>query len=182
MRIGAWVCALVVGMLGLGAAGESRAYDYEYDEVFTCESHDRRQEYCEVDARGGVVLVNQLSRTSCVEGRTWGWDGRGVWVSGGCRAEFALVRGRGRGRGYDRDYDRDYDNGPPDSYPAGGGYVIRCESRDHGYHQCAVRVRGGVELQRQLSDAYCEERATWGYDRRGIWVDGGCRGEFVIYE
>ena len=176
MRIAAWVCAVMVGMAGLGAAGEGQAYDYDYDEVFTCESHDRRQEYCDVDARGGVVLVNQLSRTSCVEGRTWGWDGRGVWVSGGCRAEFALVRGRGRGRGYDRDYDR----GLPDSYPTGGGYVIRCESRDHGYNHCAVRVRGGVELQRQLSDSYCEEGESCGYDLRGVCVDGGCLGEFVI--
>ena len=41
MRIGAWVCAVVVGMAGLGAAGEGQAYDYDYDEVFTCESHDR---------------------------------------------------------------------------------------------------------------------------------------------
>ena len=100
------------------------------------------------------------------------------WPRWGWSSSASLVRGRGRGRGYDRDYDR----GLPDSYPTGGGYVIRCESRDHGYNHCAVRVRGGVELQRHLSDSYCEEGETWGYDRRGVWVDGGCRGEFVIYE
>ena len=27
---------------------------------------------------------------NCHEGRTWGWDRRGVWVSRGCRARFLL--------------------------------------------------------------------------------------------
>lgn len=172
MRQANFVGALLLLLSGAGSAGH---YD-DYDEVFTCESHDRRQEYCDVDARGGVVLVNQLSRTACVEGRTWGWDGRGVWVSGGCRAEFALTSGRGR------DWGGGYDRGLPDDYGGDAGYVLRCESRDHGYTQCPVRIRGGVELQRQLSDSYCEEGETWGYDRRGIWVDGGCRAEFVVYD
>lgn len=177
MRIQGWLGTVLLLVSGLASAG----HDYDYDEVFTCESHDRRQEYCDVDARGGVVLVNQLSRTACVEGRTWGWDGRGVWVSGGCRAEFALVRGRGRGRDWGGGYDRGGGRGLPNDY-GGGGYVIRCESRDRSYNHCAVRIRGSVEIQRQLSDSYCEYGETWGYDRRGIWVDGGCRAEFVVYD
>jgi hypothetical protein len=29
-----------------------------------------------------------LSRDGCYQGETWGYDGRGIWVSGGCRADF----------------------------------------------------------------------------------------------
>ena len=35
-----------------------------------------------------VILVRQLSDSRCVQGQTWGWDARGVWVDRGCRGEF----------------------------------------------------------------------------------------------
>ena len=41
-----------------------------------------------VDGRGRVQLVRQLSSAACIEGRTWGQDARGVWVTDGCRGEF----------------------------------------------------------------------------------------------
>lgn len=53
----------------------------------TCES-DGRERYCPINTRGGVYLSSQLSRTGCYQGDTWGYDRGGVWVSGGCRAEF----------------------------------------------------------------------------------------------
>src|SRR5467141_2118383 len=28
--------------------------------------------------------------------------------------------------------------------------------------------------------APCMEGSTWGYDRRGVWVDRGCNGEFLV--
>jgi hypothetical protein len=34
-------------------------------------------------------------------------------------------------------------------------------------------------MTRQRSDASCIQGQTWGYDRSGIWVDRGCRAEFV---
>ena len=37
-----------------------------------------------------VELVSQHSRTSCVEGDTWGWDYSRIWVDKGCRAEFRV--------------------------------------------------------------------------------------------
>jgi len=37
-----------------------------------------------------VQLTHQLSRTNCVLNRNWGADQNGVWVSNGCRAEFAM--------------------------------------------------------------------------------------------
>ena len=53
-----------------------------------CASHNYREQYCPANTRGGVQLVNQFSSDGCYQGQTWGWDGGGVWVSGGCRAEF----------------------------------------------------------------------------------------------
>lgn len=56
--------------------------------TITCESRDNRERFCPVNTRGGVVLSTQLSRAGCYQGETWGYDRRGVWVSGGCRAVF----------------------------------------------------------------------------------------------
>src|SRR5882672_10595429 len=56
----------------------------------TCESRNNRRNYCAADTRGGVTLGRQLSQAQCVQGRTWGFDARGIWVEGGCRAEFRV--------------------------------------------------------------------------------------------
>jgi len=57
----------------------------------TCSSNDRRRSTCAWEARQGrPVLIEQLSGTDCVEGRTWGLDGNSLWVSGGCRARFGV--------------------------------------------------------------------------------------------
>jgi hypothetical protein len=40
----------------------------------------------------GVTLSRQLSDSGCVQGKTWGYDANGIWVSNGCRAEFTLGR------------------------------------------------------------------------------------------
>ncbi|MBK7600121.1 MAG: DUF3011 domain-containing protein [Acidobacteria bacterium] len=38
----------------------------------------------------------------------------------------------------------------------------------------------GVQLVRQRSDAACIQGRTWGFDRRRIWVDRGCRADFIV--
>ncbi|PNS08201.1 DUF3011 domain-containing protein [Solilutibacter silvestris] len=66
-------------------------------------------------------------------------------------------------------------------YPAGQGMgMIRCESMNGRTSQCQADTRYGMRLARQLSDSACEEGRTWGVSRGGIWVSGGCRGEFVM--
>jgi Protein of unknown function (DUF3011) len=57
-------------------------------ETITCESVNGRERYCPANTRGGVYLSNQLSREGCYQGDTWGHDRNGIWVSGGCRAQF----------------------------------------------------------------------------------------------
>ena len=64
------------------------------------------------------------------------------------------------------------DPGPP-------ARVMRCES-DGDYRHCRADVQVRVSLRRQLSRADCRYNDTWGYDRRGVWVDGGCRAEFAL--
>jgi hypothetical protein len=55
----------------------------------TCSSNDKRQQTCAWDDRQGrPALVQQLSGTACVEGRSWGYSNGSLWVSGGCRARF----------------------------------------------------------------------------------------------
>ena len=64
--------------------------------------------------------------------------------------------------------------------PAMAQHAISCSSDDGKRHYCAVDTRGGVSMTRQRSDANCEEGFSWDYDRKGIWVDHGCRAEFVV--
>lgn len=123
----------------------------------TCESHEQRTNFCDIDTRGGVLLVRQFSRAACIEGRSWGWDRRGVWVAQGCRAEFES----GRSHGGDR--------------------VIRCESRNGRIQYCDIGFVREVRLQRQLSRGQCLEGQSWGWGRHGLWVSHGCRGEFVVW-
>ena len=132
-----------------------------------CESDNGRTRTCAIPSRGDVRLVRQLSSARCVEGRTWGQDRNGLWVTDGCRAEFE-VSGRGNGWG---------NNGWGNN---GGnqGRIFRCESQKGRTQTCGVDGRGRVQLVRQLSDAACIEGRTWGQDARGVWVTGGCRAEF----
>jgi hypothetical protein len=57
--------------------------------------------------------------------------------------------------------------------------ALYCASDDGRRNYCGADTRGGVRLVRQRSDAPCIAGRTWGFDRRGIWVDRGCRAEFV---
>lgn len=81
--------------------------------------------------------------------------------------------------GYPGDYRGDAGYGYPGDGYAGNGAVVRCESQEGRIRRCPADVRGGVRLSRQLSRTDCVLGRNWGYDSRGIWVDGGCRGEFV---
>jgi len=188
--------ALAAAALPLSASADSRyRYDdrhddrYRYDDggyrggaQVRCSSNDDRARYCSVDTRGGVRLVRQESRSPCIQGRTWGYDRRGIWVANGCRARFQL----GGGQGYDRPGYRQPGYGPRYGHtgygPGQGAQVIRCESRDGRQRFC--RVSGGLreaQIVRRLSDTRCQFNYNWGYQRDGIWVDRGCRAEFSVY-
>jgi hypothetical protein len=59
------------------------------DYSVTCSSDDKRLRSCAWDrGRGRPALIQQLSGTTCIEGRNWGYEGKTVWVTEGCRARF----------------------------------------------------------------------------------------------
>ena len=148
--------------------------------VFRCQSNDNRQTYCRIPGGApSAQLVQQLSRSACIRNQTWGVDRGGVWVAGGCRADFVAA---GYGYGDDDRYRDRYNNDP--RY-GGSHQLFRCESNDGRYRQCNAGDgrrgnRGNVQLVRQLSRTACVEGQTWGSNRMGVWVDRGCRGEFVF--
>jgi hypothetical protein len=139
-----------------------------------CSSDDMRRHYCSVDTRGGVELIRQRSDAACIQGRTWGYDRRGIWVDRGCRADFAVNVNSRYGYGYGRD--EGYYGGPFGNRMA----TLYCASDDMRRQYCSADTRDGVRLIRQRSDASCVLGRTWGYNSRGIWVDRGCRADFEI--
>jgi hypothetical protein len=110
---------------------------------------------------GTVRIIKQYSDVPCIEGTTWGYDRYGIWVTNGCRAKFEILEYGGRVN----------------------VRKIACESEDERYQYCPLGgVVGEVRLIKQFSRKPCIQGTSWGYDRHGIWVDKGCRGEFAIYE
>jgi hypothetical protein len=149
-------------------------------QTISCSSDDGKRHYCSANVQGRVRLVQQRSESACREGYSWGSDNRGIWVDHGCRADFTIEGGRGvdHDRAGDRDHDRDGYRG--DNYGSGRGQVVSCSSDDMHRHYCPADTRGGVQLIKQLSDSSCRQGRSWGFDRRGIWVDHGCRADFQV--
>jgi hypothetical protein len=131
-----------------------------------CESHNGNREVCPAATSGGVILAQQLSKSECVQGETWGFesdDREQIWVDRGCRAEFILGRST-----------------EPLRAPQTLDKVVVCESMDGRRKECAADTAGGVQIVRQLSDSACGYGRQWGFDEKGIWVNKGCRAEFVV--
>jgi ribosomal protein L37AE/L43A len=134
-----------------------------YGTLVTCESQNNTRETCRVFARDRMVLVNQqLSDAPCILGRSWGVssDRNEIWVDNGCRAEFQV--------------------GGSVVQTAAFGRSVTCESQNNGKARCPVDTSYGVQLARQISDNTCVKGSSWGFDENGIWVDDGCRAEFVL--
>jgi len=161
----------------LAALFSAVAYSSASAATVRCASEGFEYTRCPADTRGGVQLLEQLSDTTCREGENWGYDRRGIWVDRGCAGKFEFGRRYAANDFYQdytsREYRRDYGASSAEE-------TVRCESLDNGYKRCPADTRGEVQLLEQLSDTTCREGENWGYDRRGIWVDQGCRGEFVV--
>lgn len=203
LRRAAWVVAATLSFGPMPAAAQRDGWDRDIE--FQCESRGFSYNLCQVDTgRGGRVnLVDQISNSNCIEGRTWGYNRAGVWVDQGCAGIFRVER-RGGGRhdgGRDGRYDDDrggrYDDGRGGRYNDGRGdrhgdwrpgdgwdqrINVRCGSHNFGYNLCQVDTGRGsdVRIARQISGSPCVEGRTWGWNRAGIWVDEGCEAVFTV--
>ena len=72
--------------------GDQDDHDRDRGGVMTCASDDGRRRFCDANTSRGVRLTRQISGSPCIEGQTWGFDERGIWVDRGCRAEFQVGR------------------------------------------------------------------------------------------
>lgn len=157
--------SLILGASGTLALPAPAAY--AQNGVIRCESQNNRERICNTGWRD-AQLIRQLSGSPCEEGRSWGSRNGSIWVSNGCRAEFAESRGGwggGNGGGW----------GGNDGRP---GQTIRCESQNNRERSCPVGWRN-ARLVRQLSGSPCQEGRTWGVRGGAIWVSNGCRAEFT---
>lgn len=136
-----------------------------YAGTIRCESRGNTTERCSVRTENRVDLVRVIGGR-CSKGRDWGFTANQIWVSGGCRAEFAYGYAGG---GYPTPLPQ-----PVDDYAG----TLRCESRGKGYEQCNVATSGRVDLVRKFSGK-CNAGRQWGYTSDFIWVDKGCRAEFA---
>ena len=93
-----------------------------------------------------MQLERRLSDAPCREYDTWGTDsdGGGIWVSGGCRAEFSIET---RGNAYGDNRKR-------------RERTIVCKSDKYNSNYCRTGASGDVRLERQLSKALCREYDT----------------------
>jgi hypothetical protein len=134
--------------------------------TITCASDDGRRKICRANTSNGVQLVRERTDAKCKEGYSWGHDTSGIWVDKGCEADFVVgVPGHPAGSGK----------------TAGKSQTVSCASFDGRKEYCDADTQGAkVRLTRQIGMAPCMEDSTWGYDRRGIWVDRGCNGEFLV--
>jgi hypothetical protein len=56
----------------------------------TCQSRAGERQQCAADTSAGVALIKSTGESSCLLGKTWGYDDTGMWVAGGCSGEFQL--------------------------------------------------------------------------------------------
>ena len=70
--------------------------------------------------------------------------------------------------------------GDPGNGYSGGGQQIRCESWQYQPARCPIGGRGRAQLV-QVIAGNCIEGQTWGSDRSGVWVNGGCRATFASF-
>ena len=60
--------------------------------------------------------------------------------------------------------------------------IVTCASAagDPDTQRCDADTSTGVLLQRSVGSAECVLGRNWGYDDQGVWVSGGCSGEFLV--
>ena len=118
---------------------------------------------CPTYSVGNVTLGRQFSHTRCLRDVNWGTtgDGSSIWVKDGCRGRFLVDRGRPFAKPLEK--------------------PVACTSKDWAYEHCATPTWGHyISVTKQLGVTECKHGENWGFDFKGIWVNGNCSAEFSV--
>jgi hypothetical protein len=113
-----------------GGNGYNVRTDRHGNPIIRCSSGDYRTEYCAAPHGyriRDVRIVNRRSSASCDYGSDWGYDRNSVWVTDGCRADFALLNTRGNDH---HARDRNAGNGSNSGYGNDNGYNRQASRRE----------------------------------------------------
>jgi hypothetical protein len=153
--------------------------------TFSCSSDDGKRHTCTANGNSAIQFVRQRSQSPCIQGRTYGIDRGSVWVTNGCRADFAVSN-----YGYNR---------PPNNsrgyHGGGGGYVGAGSikyygSFENGIATCSARndqprtfcsTYGSLRNARPLQvNGNCQLGRSWDVGPNGLWVSSGCSGKWQV--
>jgi len=115
-----------------------------FAEQINCESRGDQTEACGTIQPGSDVrLVQQISNSPCIQGRTWGSNDDSLWVSGGCRAVFDVQPPYARA---------DRDRAPRDDERyEGSRYAGAEQRREHVRHACVRQAAAGRYSRDQVT-------------------------------
>src|SRR5699024_3249325 len=113
----------------------------------TCHSNQHEFQRCNIHGWDDARLLKRVSDAACVRGRDWGIDGEWLWVTDGCRGEFAEDR-------YHRRTVREIDTDE----------TVTCASKDYQRKRCAAGLWQDAALVKQRSRSPCIRGQTWGMD------------------
>jgi len=140
---------------------EERVPDGEY--LASCAANTTQLAYCVEAPQVRAELVRQVSDAPCREGKSWGVDAQGLWLSRGCMGDFLLK--------HETDDRRDAVN---------ARRLVECKSADRRRSFCATDARGGATLAAVLGHSPCKQGESWDWNEGGVWVDHGCSGIFEL--
>ncbi len=179
--------AVVFGALALGVSAQSYAradevtghasYVNNAGEVVHCVSTESGRTYC---GKPHMRYVIKDPGSVCVEGTTWGTDERGVWVTGGCTADFnASANGVTTKKVTTTTVTtRSTPMATESTRVTESGRLVHCIATASGRTYCGVHHAHYVISG--TPDPVCVEGSTWGYDDHGVWVTGGCKSDFTF--
>jgi Protein of unknown function (DUF3011) len=81
---------LAAAFLPDNALAQQAPANQSLPQVISCVSKKGERQVCPADTSAGVALLRSTGDSSCLLGKTWGYDNAGIWVSDGCGGEFAV--------------------------------------------------------------------------------------------
>jgi hypothetical protein len=176
--------AIVLATLALGVSVQSHAradevtghasYINNAGQVVHCVSTASGRAYC---GKPHMRYVIKTPGAVCVEGSTWGTDERGVWVSGGCNADFDTSAEVVANEKVTTTVVATGATGDGDEHEGAPVRLVHCIATPSGRTYCGTRHTRYVYSG--SPNPVCVEGKTWGFDDHGVWVTGGCKGDFT---